>query len=270
MKHPFLRLNLFAGLAALILAFATPAPASPDRTASLREAFGAEGVVRTVYFVRGMNCRACTIIIDRVLNQMEGVYWARFSYPVRLLTVYSDPEKVAESAVRELIESTEKLKLVRLESGPAGDYAPGEGVPAVAWKGGSLTVAEALLMPDRFVPMLDAYTLKPGEPEWNQVVYEIVSEAVRGRILLGEAGKYGYSPGKGGGDLPVFISKDFYWPVELLPLTPEEAAVGSFVRERVVAGDESKAGMVLFDDWLLALWKEIAFDFRGELIELAE
>lgn len=246
------------------------AEASPDRTTSLRQAFSAAGAVRSVYFVRGMNCRACTIIIDRVLNGMEGVYWARFSYPVRLLTVYSDPAKASAASVEELIRSSEKLELVLLESGAAADYAPGEGDPVASWKGGSISLAEAREMPGRFKPMLDAYSLEPGAPEWNQVVYEIVSEAVRGRILLTAAVENGFSPDQGGGELPVFISKDFYWPVELLPLTPEETAVGAFIREKVVDGDESEKGLVRFDIWLLNLWKDLGFDYRGEILELSE
>jgi hypothetical protein len=253
-----------------VLALAAAAEASPDRTASLRRALSAEGAVRNVYFVRGMNCRACTIIIDRVLNGMEGVYWARFSYPVRLLTVYSDPAKVSGSAVEKPITSSDKLELELLESGAAGDYAPREGDPVASWRGGSISLAEARELPGRFREMLDAYSLQPGAKEWDQVVYEIVSETVRGRILLVTAAENGYSPGKGGGDLPVFISKDFYWPVELLPLTPEEAAVGSFVREKVIAGDESEKGLERFDGWLLGVWKDFNFDYRGEIIELSE
>jgi hypothetical protein len=265
----FRRLLVLVGLCA-ILTLPAPSAASQDRSASLRRAYSAEGAVRSVYFVRGMNCRACTIIIDRVLNGMEGVYWARFSYPVRLLTVYSDPSKASAAAVEELIRSSEKLELVLLESGAAADYAPGEGDPVASWKGGSISLAEARELPARFKPMLDAYSLESGTAEWNQVVYEIVSEAVRGRILLTAAGENGYSPGQGGGELPVFISKDFYWPVELLPLTPEEAAVGTFIREKVVGGDESAEGLVRFDDWLLSLWKDLGFDYRGEILEFSE
>jgi len=269
MTLPLRRLAILIGLCAVVV-LSAPAAASPDRTASLRQAFSAERAVRSVYFVRGMNCRACTIIIDRVLNGMDGVYWARFSYHVRLLTVYSDPAKISASEVEELIMSSDKLELVVLESGAAGDYEPRDGIPVAAWKGGALSLAEARRAPGRFQEMLDAYSLEPGAPEWNQVVYEIVSESVRGRILLAVAGENGYPPGKAGGDLPVFISKDFYWPVELLPLTAEEAAVSSFVRETVVAGDESEDGLMRFDTWLLALWRDIGFDYRGEIIELSE
>ena len=269
MKHS---LRLVLPLIGLCAALSLPAPAwaASGRTASLRQAFADKGAVRNVYFVRGMNCRACTIIIDRVLNGMDGVYWARFSYPVRLLTVYSDPAKVSGSAVEEFIMSSDKLELVLLESAAAGGYAPRKGDPVAAWKGGDLSLVEARDMPGRFQTMLDAYSLDPGAGEWNQVVYEIVSEAVRGRILLAVAGENGYTPGKTGGELPVFISKDFYWPVDLLPLTSEEAAVGNFVREKVVAGDESEKGLMRFDTWLLALWRDIGFDYRGEIIELSE
>ena len=58
--------------------------------------------------------------------------------------------------------------------------------------------------------------------------------------------------------------------MDLLPLTPEEAAVARFVREKVVAGDESEEGLVRFDTWLLALWKDLGFDYRGEIVELNE
>ena len=196
MTPPLRRLIVLVSLCT-VFALCAPPPASADRTASLREAFSAKGAVRTVYFVRGMNCRACTIIIDRVLNRTEGVYWARFSYPIRLLTVYSDPAKVSASAVEELLRSSEKLELVLLESSAAVDYAPGESTPVAAWKGGALSLAEAREAPARFQAMLDAYSLEPGVGEWSQVVYEIVSEAVRGRILLAVAGeRTGTSPGR--------------------------------------------------------------------------
>ena len=142
-----------------VLSLPAPTAASPDRSASLRRAYSAEGAVRIVYFVRGMNCRACTIIIDRLLNGMEGVYWARFSYPIRLLTVYSDPAKLPGNAVEDLIASSGKLQLVLLESAAAGDYAPGVGDPVAKWKGGSLSLAEAREAPARFKSMLDSYSL---------------------------------------------------------------------------------------------------------------
>ena len=48
----------------------------------------------------------------------------------------------------------------------------------------------------------------------------------------------------------------------------DEAASARFLREKVILGDESEAGRKRFDDWLLGLWREINFDFRGEALEI--
>jgi hypothetical protein len=260
-------LSLFT-LAVAVLG-ASPAEGLSLRTAGLRRAISDAGAVRNVYFVRGMNCRACTLILDRNLNEMDGVLWARFAYPARLLTIYLDPGQISASRVEEMINFSGKLNLVLLASGPARDYAAAEGVPVGAWKGGSLSLTEAREAPKRFLSMLEAYMIEPGTDDWHQVLFEISAEEMRNRIFLARAREEGYTPGAAGGELPVFISKDFHYPVELMPLTPEEAAVARYVRERVIEGDESEEGMKKFDSWLLALWKDLGLDFRGEILELS-
>ncbi len=268
-RSPLLAGALFAA-ALSIPPGATPgrAEGEPDRTARLAEALGAPGALRSVYFIRGMSCRACTMLIDRSLNGEEGIYWARFNYPLRLFTAYHDPGRVSSADLEKRISVTGELEAVHLESEPAGEALRGAKGSVASWKGGSLGSGEAEEAFRGFEETIRKYMIEPGMDDWKQVSYEIFGEEARSRILGERARKSGYGPSPGKVDIPVFVSKDFYWPVERLAPTPEEAAVARFLREKVIDGREDEKGKELFDDWLLALWREIGFEFRGEAMEL--
>lgn len=255
-------------LLAASLLLAPAASAAPERTEELRKGLAAPGTLRSVFFIGGMSCRACTLIIDRHLNEREGVHWARFNYPLRLFTVYHDPARAGVAAIERMIAATGELRARLLESEPAAGQAPGRAGAVASWKGGSMSRPEAEAAPVPFAATLADNMIDEGSEEWNQVVYEIAGEAVRNRILRAAAAGDGYHPPAGKVDLPAVIAKDFYWPVERLAPTPEEAAVALFVREKVILGDEGKEGRERFDDWLLGVWKDLRLDFRGEILEL--
>ena len=91
----------FFGTALLVflsLSLADPSAAA-SRAERYREGLNDPAAVRSVYFVRGMSCRACTMLIDRKLNSEEGIYWARFNYPLRIFTVVHDPGKCVEQQI---------------------------------------------------------------------------------------------------------------------------------------------------------------------------
>jgi hypothetical protein len=217
-----------------------------------------------------MSCRACTIILDRTLNGQDGIYWARFNYPIRQLVVFHDPGKFDAAAVEAFIDQTGKLNAVPMASGKAVGFAKSRGTTVADWQGGSLSLADGLASPEPFLDGLRAYLVERGTEDWNQVVYEIAAEKARNRIFRDEAKKSGYVAGQAGGDMPVVISKEFYWPVERMALTAEEAAVARFVSEKVIMGDEGEEGTKRFDSWLEDLWRERAFEYRGEFLELQE
>jgi hypothetical protein len=257
----------------LLLILALPVPvkaAAANRTLGLRRALESPGAVRSVFFLRGMNCRACTILIDRSLNAQEGIYWARFNYPLRIFVAFHDPKKVGAEDLEQALDQTESLDASLIASTAARGFSLLEGGAAAAWKGGSLSVDDALHVSEPFLKQLEGYMIEKGTEEWKQVLYEISGEKVRGRILRAKAGREGYTPGEGGGELPVVIAKDFYWPADLLPLTAEEAAVARLVKEKVILGNEGEEGRMRFDRWLEELWAEAALDFRGEFLELRE
>ena len=260
--------SLAAALSLLPAHASGQADPEPDRTARLAAALEAPGTLRSVFFIRGMSCRACTMLIDRALNVEEGIYWARFNYPLRLFTAYHDPGKVRVQDLEKRISATGELKAVLLESAPAaGALAPGKAGIA-SWKGGSLGAGEAEEAFRFFEQTVRSNMIEPEMDEWKQVSYEIFGEEARNRIFKEQARRSGYGPSPGAVDLPMFIAKDFYWPVGHLPATAEEGAVARFIGETVTGGREDGEGRGLFDEWLLGLWKEIGLDFRGEALEL--
>lgn len=247
-----------------------PASAVSERTGGLRKALAVPGAVRSVFFVRGMSCRACTLLMDRHLNRVAGVFWGRFNYPLRLLVVYHDSKYVSTAALEEFVNRSGELGAEIMRSTLAGEVVMSVDHPVARWKGGSLTFEEARVAPQPFEGMIEEYMIDRGTEMWVQVVYEIAGEEARNRILRARASAAGYEAGGAAVDIPTFIAKDFYWPVELMPPTPEEAAVSRFLRERVISDDEEEKGRGLFDEWLLELWREIELDFRGEILELQE
>jgi len=265
------------GVLFLLLLFAfvghgvTAAPAAAAaRSEGLTTAWSDPGASRSAFFVRGMACRACTILIDRALASRKGVFWARFNYPLRLLVVYHDPSVWPVSGVKEFIGQSGELSAALLGSTAARSVRRGSDDPVASWSGGTLSRAEAEKAPARFEKTLEATMIERGTEEWGQIAYEIAGEEVRTRIFLSLARAGGYGEGGSPVELPVVISKDFYWPVELLPLTTDEAAIARFIRQEVVRGDETEVGRERFDDWLFDLWKDAALDFRGEILEVPE
>lgn len=245
-----------------------PVSASADRTAGLRRVLEDPATLRSVFFIKGMSCRACTIIIDRHLMQKEGVHWERFNYPLRLLFIYHDPRQFPVSAAKDFIDATGELTAVLLESRPVKELRPEKGAAVATWKGGSLSPGEAKEARSPFEKSILDYMIEEGTNEWNQVAFEIAGEAVRIRIFRALAEAEGFQGDSGGVEQPVVLAKDFYWPLEMLPLTDEEAMVARYIRENILLGDETEIGRERFDKWLFELWKEIALDFRGEGLEL--
>jgi hypothetical protein len=209
------------------------------------------------------------MLVDRSLNKEEGIFWARFNYPLRIFTVVHDPGKYSGAALEKFIAQPGELSLVPLESGPAADYRYREGDPVVSWTGGHLNLEEARAASRPFEKTIEDFGIANGSEDWAQVVYEIAGEESRNRILLAMALAGGFGMGAGKTEIPVVVAKDFYWPTELLPPTADEAAVARLLREKVILGDESEAGRERFDDWLLELWREVDLDFRGEALELS-
>jgi copper chaperone CopZ len=247
------------GLLAFVLAGAAQA-ASLD---GLRKAWADPAASRSTFFIGGMSCRACTMMLDRNLSRTPGVLWARFNYPLRLLTVYHDPRKTAAEAIVASIGASGELRAVHLETRPARNARPAVKDSLASWKGGSVAAAAAPAILKPFEPTLREQL--GDSPERAQVIYEILGEAVRNRILAALAKKEGYAKGGSPPPLPDVVAKDFYWPEKLLPLTPDEAAIARFLSAGVLkaGGNERKD----FEAWLLGLWRSIGFDFRGEVAE---
>ena len=245
-----------------LLTSITTAAAAP-RSDGLKKAWADASARRSTFFVEGMTCRACSVAMDVRLSEKDGVYWSRFNYPLRLLTVYHDPKKVPAEAITATVHLAKEFRAVPLASRPAAGYRPSKKSPLATWKGGTAAVADA----EGILRPFEANLRKEirDSEEVIQVRYEILGEAVRNRILLERAKKAGY-PGKSAvAQLPEVLAKDFYWPDNLLDVSPSEAAIAGFVTTEVMAGkmNDPKA----FDAWLLKLWREIEFDFRGEALE---
>lgn len=230
---------------------------------ALPRAWADPAAVRSTFFVEGMSCRACTMMLDLNLNRTPGILWARFNYPLRLLTVYHDPKKASSDAIAAFVAKAKELKAVFLESRPATGFKPSSKGSLAVWKAGTVGAAEAAAILKPFEASLREQL--GGSEERPQVEYEILGEAVRNRILFGLARKGGYT-GKGQtGSLPEVVAKDFYWPDSLVPLTSDEASVGAFLKDKVLTAPAEPQRRKDFDAWLLRLWRKIGFDFRGEV-----
>lgn len=263
-------MSRFFGTALLVLlslSVADPSAAA-SRADRYREGLSDPAAVRSVYFVRGMACRACTMLIDRKLNRSEGIYWARFNYPLRTFTVVHDPGKYSGVALEKFIAEPGELSLVLLGSGAAAAAQYRKGNPVVSWAGGRLSLVEARASSRPFEKTIIEYGIKKGSEDWDQVAYEIAAEEARNRIILARALAGGFKKGGDGEEILAVVAKDFYWPTELLTTTADEAAIARFLKEKVILGDESETGRKRFDDWLLELWREINLDFKGEALEL--
>lgn len=252
------------GVAAARAAEGTP----PPRAAALPRAWRDPQAVRSVFFVSGMTCRACTLLLDRKLAQTKGVYWARFTFPLRLLVAYHDQGTVSTGALRDLVSQAE-LRAELLESYPASGYFPGRRVRVAGWKGGEMPLAEAQELPEAFRPTLQREGIEPGDGEYPQIAGEIVGEEVRRRILSERAAAAGFPSGPADTVLPPVLAREFYYPADALRPTPAEAGIALFLKQKVLLGDEGEIGRARFDAWLRSLWKDVRLDFRPEYLESA-
>lgn len=207
------------------------------------------------------------MLLDRRLSTTAGVLWVRFNFPLRTLTIYHDPRALPAGTIARFVAETGELRAEELGNLPASRFAPTPAPAAASWKGGSLPLAEARTFPRRFLPTLKLSLLEEGDPEYAQVIYEIVGEGVRDRVLQARAAAAGYASGPPETPLPSVLPREFYWPAEARQPTPAEAGVARFLLEKVMLGDEGSEGRARFDEWLLALWREIGLDYRGEYLE---
>ncbi len=262
------RALLLGALLALVAGIAPTLAAEGDapRAAGLARAWRDPQAVRTVFFVRGMTCRACTMLLDRRMVTTEGIYWSRFNYPLRLLIVYHDQRLISTGALRDLVSQGE-LRAEMAESYPASGYYPDRRVRVAAWRGAGVTVEEAGGFPERFRATLKRNMLEPGDGEYEQVISEIVGEEIRRRVLAEQAAAAGYAAGPVETVLPPVLSREFYYPADALRPTPIEAGIALFLKEKVLRGDEGEKGRSRFDAWLHDLWKEVRLDFRPEYLE---
>lgn len=262
-------LRAAAALLAVLFVFAPVRASAAQRSARaprIEAGAAAQGALRSVFFVEGMSCRACTLILDRRLAEMEGVYWARFNYPLRLFTAYHDPAMVSVDAMGDFVNAHEELDAVHMESLPASEaFRPGGEI--AAWEGNVFSEAEARDLPAKFKKGLEDYMIDEGMPEWHQVIYEITGEEIRNRILIGLAKEKGFS-GSDKTALPFVVAKDFYWPSDRLDPTADESAMAKFVVQEILGGTEGKDAIERFDNWLLAFYRKQDFVFRGENLEL--
>jgi hypothetical protein len=240
-----------------------PSPAMAARAQGLLKAWADPSALRSTFFIEGMTCRACSIPMDIHVNGKEGVYWGRFNYPLRLLTVYHDPKKASADTIRAIVDQAKEFRTVFLESRPAAEFKPSPNAPLATWKGGAVPAAKVKTILQPFEEHLRA-ELGDSE-EVPQVRYEILGEAVRNRLLAARAKKAGFPGKRAVSRLPEVVIKEFYWPEKMLPLSPDETAIAGFVLVQVLGGDQNNRRA--FENWLLNLWRGIAFEFRGEAVE---
>ncbi len=233
--------------------------ASPE---GLQKARNSKEAVRSVFFISGMSCRACTTILDKKIGKMEGVYWARFNFPLRLLTVYRDPKTAPAQSLAALVDNSGELKAKLLHEEPSSKILADKNKELAKWDGAKLALSESGAILKPFEENLKS--LMGETPETAQVRYEILGEALRNKMILVEASAVRQKPAPALTDLPPVIAKDFYWPDSLRPLSENEKTVGAFIEERVTKKDFEN-GRKLFDEWLFGLYRKAKFDFRGEL-----
>lgn len=253
----------FFSIIALLLCLTSPSLAADS--GKLAAAWADKGAARSVFFIEGMTCRACTMLLDRKLNTAKGVYWARFNFPLRLLTVYHDPKTYPTANVEKLMDGSSELRALHLASAPAASFKPGKSTPLASWKGGKVEGSGAGRILD---PFREYLAKEMGESdEKTQVFYEILGEAVRTRILAALAAKEGFRGETRLEELPRPIIKDFYWFKEIAAPSREDRAIAEFLGKKVLTGTPD-AEMKLFDGFLSDLWKKSALDFRGEFLEI--
>lgn len=236
-----------------------------DRGLGLRSAWQSDTAVRSVFFVRGMSCRACTVVMDRRLAKMPGVLWARFNYPLRLLTVYHEPAELGAQTLIEWVAGSEELRAVPLETRPTAELQPAAGRPIASWRETTVTSEAVEQARQRFVPVLDREFGTDEGGERPQVEYEILGEIVRNRLVAEEARRLQLDTDQAVSDLPLVVQRDFYWPPRE-PITAEERAMAVLLTERVLGDPFSGEARERFDAWLLELYRKVDLQFAGELL----
>lgn len=174
-------------LALALLISSAIAPVHAVRDQCLVEAWKDPDALRSVFLVEEMTCRACTMILDRHLNREEGIYWARFNYPLRLLVVHHDPRKVPADALEDFVDRSEEFRAVHLGSSPAWGFRSGKAVPVASWSGGSFSPGQASRRLEPFLPVLWREFGDHENEEKTQAAYEILGEMVRTEILAAAA-----------------------------------------------------------------------------------
>lgn len=257
-------MRCLANILAVLLLLSVAVSSSAADAAGLDKALAAPGTLRSVFFVEGMSCRACTTILEKRIANAPGVLWSRFNFPLRLLTAYHDPKIVSRDKIAALVNDSGELKAVFLSGVAASELKPVTRVNLGEWKGGKVMHCDtvAILRPfEHFLKELLGETR-----ELPQARYEILGEHVRNKIFLEAAKKAGYGRKAGAEEFPPVIAKDFYWPETLRPLTGDEKIIAAFIEEEVTKKDPENSGK-LFDAWLLALWRDLNFNFYGEFAE---
>jgi copper chaperone CopZ len=253
-----------AWILSVFLLVAVAASSMAADAAGLDKALAAPGTLRSVFFVQGMSCRACTTILEKRIANTPGVLWSRFNFPLRLLTVYHDPRSVSRDGISALVNDSGELDAVFLSGADASGLNPVKRDTLAEWKGKKVSVNDAAAILRPFENVLAELL---GETrELPQARYEILGEHVRNRIILEAAKKAGYERKARAEDFPPVMAKDFYWPETLRPLTADEKIIASFIEEEVTKKDPERSGK-LFDAWLLALWRGLNFNFYGEFAE---
>lgn len=254
----------FFSIIALLLCLSSPTLAADSK--KLAAAWADKGAARSVFFIDGMACRACTMMLDRKLNTAKGVYWARFNFPLRLLTLYHDPKSYPTASIEKLMDGSSELRAVLMESKPAATFKPGKSTPLASWNGGKVELSEAGRIVD---PFREYLAKEMGETdEKTQVFHEILGEAARNRILAALAAREGFKGEAPVEELPRPVMKDFYWFRDIAAPSREDRAIAEFLGKKVLNGTPD-AEMKLFDGFLLDLWKKSALDFRGEYLEIS-
>lgn len=257
---PFRKIALI--LAVVLSAFA--ARAAESAPSGLKNAWVDVHAVRSVFFIEGMSCRACAMMLHRKINGSKGVYWARFNFPLRLLTLYHSPQSFPASNVTGAMDGSSELKATLIAQKPASVFKPGKTAKLASWNGARVDSSEKEPILKPFASYL---TAEMGESdERTQVYYEILGENARNRLLWSMAMKEGVEDLPSIKEFPRPVMKDFYWQENTAPTTPTDRAVAAYV-SKMTSGSSPKDEMKQFEDLLKRIYAETAFEFTGEYAE---
>lgn len=256
--------SLKHSLTAFLLLLALAGGSAAAEKPGLKEAWADKNAVRSVFFIEGMACRACSMILDRKINNSKGVYWARFNFPMRLFTIYHDPKAYPTKNIENYMDGSAELKAVLLSSAPAAKFKPTNKSQLASWKGGKADVSEMEMV---LRPFKDYLNKELGDtPEKVQLYHEILGEAMRNRALAQLAKSEGFNGDTKITDLPNPIVKDFYWTDDIAAPSRDDRAITEYLTAKVLT-EKVTNEMEAFDLFLLDFWKKSGMDFRGEYLE---